>query len=122
MNFCELTLAIYKPPIGEEQVAQEEDYYEVFDEVYVVSPSQHIGAKEIILVHLFVIIYFCKTLPLCNNVWDIISIHLDIICVVLLWRTYETHTGLPLKSGCDRSGIKSMLTVGRILDRTRQNP
>jgi hypothetical protein len=30
-----------------------------------------------------------------------ISIHLVIICVVLLWRTYETHPGLPLKSGCD---------------------
>jgi hypothetical protein len=33
MNFCELSLAIYKPPIGEEHVAQEEDYYEKFDEV-----------------------------------------------------------------------------------------
>jgi hypothetical protein len=30
-----------------------------------------------------------------------ISIHLVIICVVLLWHTYETHPGLPLKSGCD---------------------
>jgi hypothetical protein len=30
-----------------------------------------------------------------------ISIHLVIICVVLLWRTYETHSTLPLKSGCD---------------------
>jgi hypothetical protein len=34
-----------------------------------------------------------------------ISIHLVIICVVLLCRTYETHPGLPLKSGCD---IKSV--------------
>jgi hypothetical protein len=33
MNFCELTLAIYKPPIVEEQVAHEEEYYEEFDEV-----------------------------------------------------------------------------------------
>jgi hypothetical protein len=32
MNFCELTLAIYKSPTGDEQVAQE-DYYEEFDEV-----------------------------------------------------------------------------------------
>jgi hypothetical protein len=32
MIFCELTLAIYKPP-GEEQIAQEEDYYEEYDEV-----------------------------------------------------------------------------------------
>jgi hypothetical protein len=30
-----------------------------------------------------------------------ISIHLVIICVVLLWRTYETHPALSLKSGCD---------------------
>jgi hypothetical protein len=30
-----------------------------------------------------------------------ISIHLVIICVVLLWCTYETHPALPLKSGCD---------------------
>jgi hypothetical protein len=30
-----------------------------------------------------------------------ISIHLVIICVVLLWRTYETHLGLPLKSESD---------------------
>jgi hypothetical protein len=30
-----------------------------------------------------------------------ISIHLVIICVLLLWRTYETHPTLPLKSGCD---------------------
>jgi hypothetical protein len=27
-----------------------------------------------------------------------ISIHLVIVCVVLLWRTYETHMGLPLKT------------------------
>jgi hypothetical protein len=34
-----------------------------------------------------------------------ISIHLVIMCVVLLWRTYETHPTLSFKSGCDRSGI-----------------
>jgi hypothetical protein len=33
MIFCELTLAIYKPPKGEEQVAQEEDFYEEYEEV-----------------------------------------------------------------------------------------
>jgi hypothetical protein len=32
-----------------------------------------------------------------------ISIHFVIICDVLLWRTYETHLALPLKSGCDIS-------------------
>jgi hypothetical protein len=30
-----------------------------------------------------------------------ISIHMVIICVVLLWRTYDMHQGLPLKSECD---------------------
>jgi hypothetical protein len=30
-----------------------------------------------------------------------ISIHFVIICDVLLWRTYETHLALSLKSGCD---------------------
>jgi hypothetical protein len=33
MIFCELTLAIYKPPIGEEQVSQEEGYYEEYEQV-----------------------------------------------------------------------------------------
>jgi hypothetical protein len=32
MNFCELTLVI-NCPIGQEQVAPEEDYYDEFDEV-----------------------------------------------------------------------------------------
>jgi hypothetical protein len=51
-----------------------------------------------------------------------ISIHLVIICVVLLWRTYKTHPSLPLKSGCDGSVIRGMLTIGRNLNRTRQDP
>jgi hypothetical protein len=35
-----------------------------------------------------------------------ISVHFVIICVVLLWRTYETLPALSLKSGCNRSGIR----------------
>jgi hypothetical protein len=35
-----------------------------------------------------------------------ISIHLVIICDVLLWRTYEMHPALSIKSGYDRSGIR----------------
>jgi hypothetical protein len=30
-----------------------------------------------------------------------ISIHFVIICDVLVWHTYETHTALSLKSGCN---------------------
>jgi hypothetical protein len=33
MIFCELTVAIYNTPTGEEQVDQEEDYYEEYNEV-----------------------------------------------------------------------------------------
>jgi hypothetical protein len=40
-----------------------------------------------------------------------ISIHFVIICDVLLWRTYETHPALPLKSGCDTDGPR--LELGR---------
>jgi hypothetical protein len=49
--------------------------------------------------------HFFVRLPLCKNYfYDIvtfISIHFVIICVVLLWLTYETHPTLSLKSGCD---------------------
>jgi hypothetical protein len=38
----------------------------------------------------------------------------------LLWRMYEMHPALSLKTGCDRSGIRGMLTVGRNLDRNGQ--
>jgi hypothetical protein len=31
-----------------------------------------------------------------------ISIHFVVICDVLLWRTYETHSALSLKPGCDK--------------------
>jgi hypothetical protein len=33
---------------------------------------------------------------------------------------YEMHLALSLKSGCDRSGIRGMLTVGQNLDRNGQ--
>jgi hypothetical protein len=51
-----------------------------------------------------------------------ISMHSVLICVVLPWRTYEMHPTLSLKSGCDRSDIIGMLTAGRNLDRSGQNP
>jgi hypothetical protein len=38
----------------------------------------------------------------------------------LLWHMYEMHPALSFKTGCDRSGIRGMLTIGRNLDRTRQ--
>jgi hypothetical protein len=44
-----------------------------------------------------------------------ISIHLVIVCVVLLWRTYETHPGLPLKSRCDINNASSNIHAMRLL-------
>jgi hypothetical protein len=41
-----------------------------------------------------------------------ISIHFVIICVVLLWCTYEMHPALSLKSRCDRSGIRGNVDYG----------
>jgi hypothetical protein len=40
----------------------------------------------------------------------------------LLWRMYEMHPALFLKTGSDRSVMREMLTVGRNLDRNGQNP
>jgi hypothetical protein len=37
-----------------------------------------------------------------------ISMHYVIICVVLSWRTYETHPALSFKSGCDRT-VRALL-------------
>jgi hypothetical protein len=51
-----------------------------------------------------------------------ISIHFVIICDVLLWRSYETHPIYPLNPGVTEVVSEEMLTVGRNLDRSRQNP
>jgi hypothetical protein len=65
---------------------------------------------------------FCKTFRYVIKIVSFVSIHWVIICVDLVWRTYETHLSLSLKFGCGRSGIRAMLTVGRNLDRTGQSP
>jgi hypothetical protein len=49
-----------------------------------------------------------------------ISIHFVIICDVLLWRTYETHPALSLKSGCDIEHLEMCITfLGRLLQLPR---
>jgi hypothetical protein len=61
--------------------------------------------QGIILSSLYLLSFIFVRLPLCNNdIYDIvmfISIHFVIICDVLLWRTYEMHLALSLKSRCD---------------------
>jgi hypothetical protein len=59
------------------------------------------------LVHFIFIFYFVR-LPLCNKYSDYCDIYLYTLCYYiccLLWRFYEMHPALFLKSWCDRSGI-----------------
>jgi hypothetical protein len=42
------------------------------------------------------------------------------MCETWSEHTFDSRPGLPLKSGCDRSGIRGILTVGHNLDRTGQ--
>jgi hypothetical protein len=45
-----------------------------------------------------------------------ISIHFVIICDVLLWRTYETHPALSLKSGCDNLFLTKYDKISSVFD------
>ena len=72
-----------------------------------------------------VIIYlFCTELFLYSKDVTFVSVPWFIICVRLGPSTpgdyVRARVLVPLKPGCDRSGIRGMLTVGRNLDRTRQ--
>jgi hypothetical protein len=71
-----------------------------------------------------IIIYlFCTELLLYSKDVTFVFVPLFIICVRLGPSTpgVISHLGFgPLKPGCDRSGIRAMLTVGRNLDRTGQ--
>jgi hypothetical protein len=62
------------PHTGDEQVALEEDYYEEFDEVYVLSVSHLDDAEEIILVR-FIISYFVRHFRYVIKFVTFISIH-----------------------------------------------
>jgi hypothetical protein len=46
-----------------------------------------------------------------------ISVCFVIICVILLWRTYETHPALSVKSGCDMKGAPAAISALAV-DRT----
>jgi hypothetical protein len=76
-----------------------------------------------ILVRSMFIFYFVR-LPLCNKYSDYCVIYLythSVIIYVVLFGTCMRCTRLcSLKPGCDRSGIRGMLTVGQNLDRTGQ--
>jgi hypothetical protein len=79
--------------------------------------------QRCILVRSIFIFYFVR-LPLCNKysyyIVTFISIHSVIIYVVFFGACMRCTRLCPFKSGCDRSGIRAMLTVGRNLDRIGQ--
>jgi hypothetical protein len=125
MIFYELTLAIYNP-LHRRRIGGPGEAAQRGVRLDLGGVSQSTLWHQGWTLDRFIFIFWFVRLPLCNNYfYDIvtfISIHYVIICVVLLWCTYEMHPTLSLKSGCDRSGIRGMLTVGRNLDRNGQNP
>jgi hypothetical protein len=103
MNMCELILAVSHPHRRRAGGRRGATQWRVRLDLVGVSQST-LWRQRIIFSSLYVIIYFVR-LPLCNSTFMIfmtfISMHSVIICVVLPWRTYETHPALSLKSGCD---------------------
>jgi hypothetical protein len=54
----------------------------------------------------FIFIFYFVRLPLCNKYSDYCDIYLYTLCYYmwcLLWRIYEMHPALSLKSACDRT-------------------
>jgi hypothetical protein len=70
-------------------------------------PVSLVAPKEIILVRFLLSFIFVRHFRYVIMFVTFISIHLVIICVVLLWRTYETHPCLSLKYGCDNLQLHS---------------
>jgi hypothetical protein len=118
---CELTLAVSHPP---------QEKYRWFKWSHVTRSSIRSRWRLPVdlrqgrsLVRFIFIIYFVS-LPLCNKYSDyivtFISIHCVIIYVVFFDVCMRCTRLCPLKPGCDRSGIRGMLTAGRNLDRNGQ--
>jgi hypothetical protein len=118
INLCEITLAVSHPhrrSIGGSRGATQRGVLFDLDGV-----SQLTFWRQGWILDPFIFIFYFVRLPLCNKYSNYCDIYLYILCYYiccLLWRMYEMHPVLSLKSGCDRSGIRGMLTVGRNLDR-----
>jgi hypothetical protein len=128
MNICELTLAVSNPPPHRSRTGTAgwgawRMLWCVRERSRPSSPSQLWDAGS--LSSYDVIIYlFCTELRLYSKDVTFISVPWVIICVRLGPSTpgdyVRARVLVPLKPGCDRSGIIGMLTVGRNLDRTGQ--
>jgi hypothetical protein len=127
MNVCELTLAVSHPPhrsrTGTAGWGARRMLRRVHGRSRPSSPSELLVAGPLSPYN--VIIYlFCIELLLCSKDVTFDPVPWFIICVRLGPSTpgdyVRARVMVPLKSGCDRSGIRGMLTVGRNLDRTGQ--
>jgi hypothetical protein len=126
MIMCELTLTVSHPPQVKDRyhrMRRMEDAAMCSWEVLVVV-SQLTFWREGWMLDPFIFIFYFVRLPLCNKYSNYCDIYLYTLCYYIccfLWHMYEMHPAFSLKSGCDRSGIRVMLTVGRNLDRNGQN-
>jgi hypothetical protein len=121
MNMCELTLAVSHPHRrrtgGSSGVTHRGVRFDLG------GVSRLTFWRQGWILDPFIFIFYFVRLPLCNKYSDYCDIYLYTLCYYiccLFWRMYEMHSALSLKFGCDRSGIRGMLTVGQNLDRTGQ--
>jgi hypothetical protein len=122
MNMCELTLAVSHPHRRRTCGSSGAVYQGVRFDLGGVSQLTF-WRQGWILDPVIFIFYFVR-LSLCNKYSDYCDIYLYTLCYYiccLLWRMYETHPALSVKTGCDISGIRGRLTVGRNLDRNGHN-
>jgi hypothetical protein len=117
------SLLQYSHPPGQEQVPQDEVHEGCCDE-FMSGLGCHLLENYGCWIVAFVWCNYLTILyrtPLYIKDVTFVSIPWVIICVRLDPNTHLIHARVwPPKSGCDRSGIRGMLTVGRNLDRTGQ--
>jgi hypothetical protein len=117
---------LYSHPPGQEQVPQDEAHGGWCDEI-IRGLDRRLPDNFSCWIVVFI---WCKFLtilygtPLYINVVTFISVPWVIICVRFgpstLGNYVHARVLVPPKPGCDRSGIRGMLTIGRNLDRTGQ--
>jgi hypothetical protein len=113
MNMCELTLAVSHPHRRSTGGLRGATQWGVRFDLGGVSQLTF-WRQGWILDHVIFIFYFVRLYC------DIYLYTLCYYICCLLWRMYMMHPALSLKTRCDRSGIRGMLTVGRNLDGTGQ--
>jgi hypothetical protein len=110
-------------PRGQEQVSQDEEHEGCRDE-FVRGLGRHLTVNYGCWIVVFLWYDYLSILyrtPLYINDVTFVYVPWVIICVRLDPSTHVSCARIwPPKSGCDRSGIRGMLTVGRNLDRTGQ--